>query len=100
MDVILDTRDENEIFQVLSETGATMMEIEAASWSKTIQISEYIDSLEAGIYSSTWLLTPSELSEAAASLREWATEHFGGLEGSVTVPRKFIWKKFEWAGNH
>lgn len=93
------TRDFNEIFQLLTETGATMTEIEAASWSKTIQISEYIDSLEAGIYSSTWSLTPAELAEAATSLRKWAIEHFGDLERSFTLPRKFIWKKFEWVGN-
>jgi ubiquinone/menaquinone biosynthesis C-methylase UbiE len=93
------TKDFDEIFQLLIESGAEMKEIEAASWSKTILLSEYIDSLEAGIYSSTWLLTSNELAQAAADLRKWSIDHFGSLERSFIVPRKFIWQRFEWMGN-
>lgn len=95
----LGPKDFNEIFQLLIETGAEMKEIEAASWTKTVVLSRYIDSLEAGIYSSTWLLMPNKLTQAAADLRKWAIDQFGSLERSFIVLRKFIWQRFEWVGN-
>lgn len=89
-------RDFNEMFRILEHSGALLDEIMAAEWVTKFNPANYIDSLEKGIYSSTWRVPADILPECVAELRSWAKNEFGSLDRTYQVKRGFVWQRFCW----
>jgi len=89
-------QDFDEMFRILERSGANMDEIMVAEWAAEYNVATYIDSLEKGIYSSTWRVPPEILPEYVAELSAWARSEFGSLDRTYQVQRGFVWQRFRW----
>ena len=88
--------DFDEMYRILENSGALADEIMAAEWTAEYNVGDYFDSLEKGIYSSTWRVAPEVLPECVAELRAWAKAEFGPLNETYQVRRAFVWQRFRW----
>lgn len=89
-------REFSEVFQVMTEGGAEMEEIEAASWQYTFTPARYIQQIADGTFSYSWKLDPQYAPAYIAELRAWAGEQFGSLDAEFTLQKKFVWHIFRW----
>ena len=89
-------RDFDELFRILRNSGAEMDEIIAAEWVMEFSLESYLNSLEKGIYSSTWRVPPEVLPQCVSELRAWARSEFGPLDRTYPIQRGFVWQRFRW----
>jgi ubiquinone/menaquinone biosynthesis C-methylase UbiE len=80
----------------LQSLGAQISNWEAAQWETLTSPAEAIRELEAGVYSSTWRLSPEKLNECGAALRQWAREEYRDLEQPMRTAMSFTWKLAQW----
>lgn len=80
----------------LLQHGASFYQWNAAEWTSTYNLSEYIDRLEARIYSSTWLIPDEVFPACIQRLRAWAQANFHSLDQEIEIPRRFVWQRYRW----
>ena len=80
----------------LLASGATYREWQGAAWQAAFTPARFIDYLEAGVYSSSFSLSPADLHACAEELRSWTVERYGPLDQEFTSPRTFIWRSYDW----
>jgi len=91
-------QDFGRLSQIMVDMGASHVSWDAARWEGRYHVGEDIQSLENGIHSVTWRLSERVRQVVFSLLRDWAAVEFGGLDVEFTVPRHFVWDRYQWLG--
>ena len=91
-------RETDDLDAYLQALGAQVSAWDAAQWEANTSLEATIQDLEAGVYSSTWLLPAETRQSCAARLRAWAREQYGDLEQPIKIPMRFTWRQVRWKG--
>ncbi len=63
------------------------------------RLSDYLDEVDAGMYSWTWRIDEAVRREAVAAIRSWAEERWGPLEQEITVTTEAFWRAYDVASS-
>ncbi len=75
--------DEQTISAALTEMGAEVSIIPAATYRDSYRIDEEIDRYASRNFSSTWELSDNDLTASVDALRQWATAEYGRLDQTL-----------------